>query len=89
MARVMALPNPPCRVRSEFITPLIFELIHCLHNADITLLDQIQELRSPIQVSPGDGDDSLNHLTRPFAITASLENLICELLYPSESYKKP
>ena len=50
------LPDPPCRIGREFIAAAIFEFIHRLHQADIALLNQIQELQAAIGVFLGDGD---------------------------------
>src|ERR1700739_860620 len=44
------LANPPRRIRRELVTTPILEFIHCLHQADIALLNQVQELQSAIRV---------------------------------------
>ena len=50
------LADPPGRIGREFIAAAIFELIDGLHQADIALLDEIQELQAAIGVFLGDGD---------------------------------
>ena len=38
------LTDPPCRIGREFIAAAIFKFIDRLHQTDVPLLDQIQEL---------------------------------------------
>ena len=54
------LADPPGRIRGELVAPTVFELVHCLHQADVALLNQIEELQSAIAVFLGDG----NHQTQ-------------------------
>jgi hypothetical protein len=60
------LPDPPGGVGREFVAAAIFELIDRLHEADIALLDEVQELKAAIGVFLGDRDDEaevgLDHL---------------------------
>src|SRR6185295_14386623 len=60
------LADPPGRVGREFVAAAIFELIDRLHQADIALLDQVEELQPAIGVFLGDRDDEpevrLDHL---------------------------
>src|SRR5215467_16290034 len=51
------LPNPPRGVRAELIPALVLELIHGLHQADVSLLNQIQELKPAVRILLGDADD--------------------------------
>ena len=51
------LPNPPGRVRRELVAPPVLELVDGLHQADVALLDQIQELQTAVRVLLRDGDD--------------------------------
>ena len=44
------LTNPPRRVGRELIAPAVLELVHGLHQADVALLDQIQELQAAVRV---------------------------------------
>ena len=44
------LPYPPRGICAELITPLIFKLIHGLHESDVTFLNQVQELEPPIGI---------------------------------------
>src|SRR5262249_25154345 len=54
------------RVRGELVAPAVLELVHGLHQADIALLDQVEELQSPVRVLLRDRDDEaqvgLDHL---------------------------
>ena len=50
------LSNPPCRVRREFVTPTPLEFIDGLHQPDVALLDQVQELKSAVVVLFGNRD---------------------------------
>ena len=52
-----ALANPPSRVSGEFVTAAPFEFVCALHEADIALLDQIEELHAAIGIFLGNGDD--------------------------------
>ncbi len=52
-----ALSNPPGRVGGELVTAAPLELIRALHEADIALLNQIEELHAAVRVFFGDGDD--------------------------------
>src|SRR3546814_4332917 len=40
------LPDPPGRVGAELVATAIFELVDRLHQADIALLNQVQELQA-------------------------------------------
>src|SRR5262249_34006242 len=51
------LANPPCRVRRELVAAAVLELVDRLHQADVALLDQIQELQAAVGVLLGDRDD--------------------------------
>ena len=51
------LADPPGGIGREFVTAAIFEFVDGLHQADIALLDEIQELQAAIGVFLGDGDD--------------------------------
>ena len=44
------LANPPCRIRREFVTTSILELINCLHQTNVAFLDEIKELKSAVGV---------------------------------------
>src|SRR5437667_9285043 len=48
------LPNPPRGISGTLIPAAIFEFVHCLHQTDIALLDQIQELQTSVGVFLGD-----------------------------------
>ncbi len=51
------LTNPPGGVGGEFVTATIFEFVHRLHQADVALLDQVEELQAAVGVLLGDGDN--------------------------------
>src|SRR5690606_6431253 len=50
------LTDPPRRVGAELVAALVLELVHGLHEADVALLDQVQELQTTVRVLLGDGD---------------------------------
>ena len=51
------LPDPPGRVRRELVSAPVLELVHCLHQTDVSLLNQIQELQPAVGVLLRDRDD--------------------------------
>ncbi len=51
------LPDPPGGIGGKFIAPLVLEFIDRLHQPDIPLLDQIQELEAPVRIFPRDAGD--------------------------------
>ncbi|OIQ76287.1 hypothetical protein GALL_420370 [mine drainage metagenome] len=61
------LANPPGGVGGKLVAAAIFELVHRLHQADVALLDQIQELQATVGVLLGDGNHQaqigLDHLS--------------------------
>ena len=60
------LADPPRRVRRELVAAAVLELVDGLHEADVALLDQVQELQTAVGVLLGDRDDEaqvgLHHL---------------------------
>src|SRR6516165_4486675 len=60
------LPNPPGSVGRELEATPIFELVDCLHQADVAFLNQVKELHAPVGVFLCDRDDEaqvrLHHL---------------------------
>ena len=60
------LPDPPGGVRAEFVAALVLELVHGTHQADVSFLDQVQELEAAVRVLLGNADDQtevrLHHL---------------------------
>src|SRR5712692_1943242 len=48
------LPNPPCRIRRKFVPAAPLELVHRLHQADVALLNQVEELQSAVGILLGD-----------------------------------
>src|ERR1700688_1453425 len=51
------LADPPRRVRRELVPAAPLEFVHGLHEADVSFLNQVQELQSAIGVFFGDGND--------------------------------
>ena len=51
------LPDPPGRVRREFVAAAILELVDRLHQPDVAFLDQIEELEAPVGVLLRDRHD--------------------------------
>jgi hypothetical protein len=51
------LANPPRGVGRELVAAAVFELVHRLHQADVALLNQVEELQAAVGVLFGDGDD--------------------------------
>src|SRR5512133_1812535 len=51
------LADPPRRVRRELVAALVLELVHRLHEADVALLDEVQELQAAVRVLLRDRDD--------------------------------
>ena len=50
------LADPPRGVGRELVAALVLELVHRLHQADVALLDQVQELQAAVRVLLGDRD---------------------------------
>src|SRR6266542_1097100 len=51
------LADPPGRIRRELVAAAVLELLDGFHQADVAFLDQVQELKTPVGVLLGDGDD--------------------------------
>src|SRR5690606_29503557 len=60
------LTDPPRRIRRELVAASVLELVDRLHQADVALLDQIQELEAAVRVLLRDRDHEtqvrLDHL---------------------------
>ncbi len=60
------LADPPGGVGRELVAAPVLELVDRLHEADVPLLDQVEELEAAVRVLLGDGDDEpevgLDHL---------------------------
>src|SRR5208283_4140376 len=50
------LANPPRHIGRKLVAAAVFELIHCLHQADVALLDQVEEMQPAIGILLGDGN---------------------------------
>ena len=50
------LADPPGGVGGELVAAAVLELVHRLHQADVALLDQVEELQAAVGVLLGDGD---------------------------------
>src|SRR5215472_17809256 len=48
------LPDPPGGIGTRLIPAFVLELIHRLHQTDVSLLNQIQELKPAVRVLFGD-----------------------------------
>jgi hypothetical protein len=42
------LSDPPGGIGGKFVPPLIFKFFYRLHQSDISLLDKVEKLQSPI-----------------------------------------
>ena len=51
------LADPPGGVGRELVAAAVLELLDRLHEADVPLLDQVEELEAAVRVLLGDGDD--------------------------------
>ena len=51
------LANPPGGVGRELVAAAVFELVDGLHQADVALLNEVEELQAAVGVLFGDGDD--------------------------------
>ena len=51
------LTDPPGRVGGELVAAAVLELVDGLHEADVALLDEVEELQAAVGVLLGDGDD--------------------------------
>src|SRR5713226_7272082 len=50
------LANPPRGIGGKLVAASVFELVHRLHQADVALLDQVEELQPAVAVLFGDGN---------------------------------
>src|SRR5262245_42218542 len=73
------LPNPPCRVGRKLVAAPVLELVDRLHQADVSLLDQIQELQATVTVFLDDGDHQAKVGFHQFLL--GLTGLALALLY--------
>ena len=51
------LANPPGGVGRELVAAAVLELVDGLHEADVALLNEVEELEAAVGVLFGDGDD--------------------------------
>src|SRR6202034_3643211 len=51
------LTDPPGRIGREFVTTAVLELIDCLHEADISLLNEVEKLETAVGVLLRNGHD--------------------------------
>src|SRR5262245_18837322 len=79
------LADPPRRVGRELVAAPVLELVDGLHQPDVALLDQIQELQTAVRVLLGDRHDEpqvrldqflLGLLRLPFAAADGVERLL-------------
>ena len=52
-----ALANPPARVRAELVAALVFELVDRAHQAEVALLNQVEQVQAAVSVALGDRHD--------------------------------
>jgi hypothetical protein len=50
------LTDPPGSVGGKFVTPAVLELVYRLHQADVSLLDEIEEMEPAVAVLLSDGN---------------------------------
>ena len=50
------LANPPRGISGELVAAAVLELVHRLHEADVALLNQVEELQPAIGILFGDGN---------------------------------
>ena len=50
------LADPPRGVGAELVAALVLELVHRLHEADVPLLNEVEELQAAVRVLLGDAD---------------------------------
>src|SRR5262249_44083373 len=50
------LPDPPRRIGRELVAAAVLELVYRLHQADVALLDQVEELQAAVGVLLRDRD---------------------------------
>ena len=67
------LPDPPGGVGGELVSAAILELVRGTHQADVALLNQVEQVESAVDVLLGHGDDEAEvcfHqvLLRPFGL---------------------
>ncbi len=75
------LPDPPVSVGRKLVPTTVFKFLHCAHQADISLLDQIEELKSSVGVLASDRYDQSevgydHFLARPFGHDFAPTNLL-------------
>ncbi len=51
------LADPPCRIGGELVPFFVFELVDGFHEADVPLLDEVEEWKPSVCVTFGNGDD--------------------------------
>src|SRR5581483_1604143 len=60
------LPDPPGGIGREFVAAAVLELVDRLHQADVSFLDEVEELQAAVRIFLGDRDDQaevrLDHL---------------------------
>src|SRR3954464_3242037 len=65
------LPDPPRRVGREFVAAPVLELVDRLHQADVPLLDEVEELQAAVGVLLGDRNHEAQVGLRHFALRAA------------------
>ena len=83
------LADPPGRIGRELEAPAVVELVHALHQPDIALLDQVQELEAPVPVPLGDRDHASRLQPRRLASTIFFLGLARLALRPQDCTGDP
>ena len=79
------LTNPPSRIRAEFESPTIFELVDRTHQTGVTFLDQIKEAQTTVTILLGDRNDQ----TEVTFGKLTLGLLVFRVNLTQESYSRP
>src|SRR6516162_3904075 len=74
------LSNPPSGIGRELVATSIFELVDCLHQADVAFLNQVEELQATVPVFLCDRDDEAQ--VRLYHLLLCLERLALAFLHP-------
>jgi len=51
------LPDPPGGISAEFVTPLIFKFVNRLHQSNVSFLNKIKKLETPVRIFFGNTDN--------------------------------
>src|SRR5262249_61184319 len=79
------LADPPCRIRGELVPSPILELLDSPHQAEVSLLNELEQWQAAMQILLGDGNDEpkvCDHefVSGLFRRRSAIENLAENLL---------